>query len=161
MVYTGGDLVLSNDSTSTCWSPIDASMANDLQRRWLLHPTGAELDSGKLLSTFSLPGRCGGPRIGALEVVNDSLVYRAGRYALADLLPMSGLKAREGHSKPSIRPTQAGWRISGGEPMPVLLRDPHGRILYRGTLDGALAVQAPSHGLFFLQTGSATLPVIH
>lgn len=161
VVYTGGNLFLSNDSTASCRSEIDQGMYSALDSRWLLRPLRAEVASGVLATTFSTPGVCGGPgRIRAFRVVGDSLQYRAGSYALADLLPVSGNRVRNPIRGVSIRSVPNGWIVSGAEGTTIRLRDLDGRILFQAPGSGNPLVPAPRHGAFLLQVGRATSRVV-
>lgn len=158
---TGGELRVSNDSTDGCTSEIDQGMGSALDGTWLIRPLREELATGRLSTTFGRPGVCGGAgRSRSFKVVGDSLFYRTGRYAFSDLLPVSGVRPSTKSVEISVRATSSGWTVAGPEGTAIRLLDLHGRILHRGSLSGPLELAAPGRGVFLLQAGPRTLPLV-
>lgn len=162
VVHTGENLSFSNDSTRTCWGhEIDVALQSELGGRWLLRPIRAEVAEGRLRATLSLPGTCGGSRERAFQVVRDSLLYRAGKYALAKLLPLSGAARKEVPNSFSVRNQADGWTVVASRSTKVVLRDLRGRVLFQGAVHGILSITAPHRGAYVLQTEEAAIPLMH
>jgi len=154
VAYTGGNLILSNDSTWSCFGQIDTRLASDLSRDWLILPDSAEVANGKLMATFH-PYSCGG-RTNAFEILNDSVDDQGVWIGLSEL--EEALSVGPGPVHPSLhaRPVLQGWEVdwgnSSGDEASIRLSGPDGRIIFRGTTrNGQLLVPVAGHGIVFLE----------
>jgi len=154
VAYTGGNLVLSNDSTWSCSGEIDTRLASDLSDDWLILPDSVEVAAGKLSSTFH-PLFCGG-RTNAFKIRNDSVDDQGVWIGLSELDEVLAVGVAPNHSVAlNVRAVSRGWEVEWqnllGEETSIRLSRPDGRILFQCTTRDAQAlVPNTGHGIVFL-----------
>jgi hypothetical protein len=154
VAYTGGNLVLSNDSTWSCFGQIDTRLVSDLSNDWLILPDSSEVAAGELTSTFQRLF-CGG-RTNAFQIRNDSVDDQGVWIGLSELDEVLAVGPAPTRSSLHARQVSRGWEVewgnSSGEETSIRLSAPDGRILFQGTTrDGQAIVPVTGHGIVFLQ----------